>query len=447
MAEETRTLELEFSIDSGIKKGKFIQRRVSTMKKILAIAAVAALTAGVSAYAANPFSDVSTSDWAYQAVSQLSDQGIVEGYPDGTFRGQRNITRYELAQIIARLMANEDQFNAEQRATIDKLAGEYADELDNLGVRVSNLEAKVGNISWSGDARMKWDQSYDSDKLGHADDNFNGRMRINAHAQVNDSTYVDGLLRTDMDFKNNDESNDTYMQRLYVHHDFGSHVGVNVGKYAEFFGQTGMFFDSDLKGAELTYTANDAFSLTAGYGRFSDWDNKWNSNLKDQKNTEYGYAQINGAAGRFAYSLDYIKGADQSKVEVYGGGLTIGLTDKFDVFGDYFKNSDAQGDPDAWTAGLGYGHQDDARVGSFRVSVARVDAEKNAVLGGYTYDVSALDALKDTGVTGVKFWNAAADVTVAKNVRLHGEYDWNVDAKGVSTDYDDLATVSLNYVF
>ena len=445
MAEETRTLELEFSIDSGIKKGKFIQRRVSTMKKILAIAAVAALTAGVSAYAANPFSDVSTSDWAYQAVSQLSDQGIVEGYPDGTFRGQRNITRYELAQIIARLMANEDQFNAEQRATIDKLAGEYADELDNLGVRVSNLEAKVGNISWSGDARMKWDEGYKAD--GSTEDNFNGRMRINAHAQVNDSTYVDGLLRTDMDFKDNAESNDTYMQRLYVHHDFGSHVGVNVGKYAEFFGQTGMFFDSDLKGAELTYTANDAFSLTAGYGRFSDWDNKWNSNLKDQKNTEYGYAQINGAAGRFAYSLDYIKGADQSKVEVYGGGLTIGLTDKFDVFGDYFKNSDAQGDPDAWTAGLGYGHQDDARVGSFRVSVARVDAEKNAVLGGYTYDVSALDALKDTGVTGVKFWNAAADVTVAKNVRLHGEYDWNVDAKGVSTDYDDLATVSLNYVF
>lgn len=422
------------------------------MKKILAIAAVAALTAGVSAYAANPFSDVSTSDWAYQAVSQLSDQGIVEGYPDGTFRGQRNITRYELAQIIARLMANEDQFNAEQRATIDKLAGEYADELDNLGVRVSNLEAKVGNISWSGDARMKWDQSYNSEKLGHADDNFNGRMRINAHAQVNDNTYVEGLLRSDMDFKGDDDDakgnneSDTYMQRLYVHHDFGSHVGVNVGKFAEFFGQTGMFFDSDLKGAEMTYTANDAFSLTAGYGRFSDWNNKWNSDVKD--NAEYGYAQINGAAGRFAYTLDYIKGNDESKVEVYGGGLTIGLTDKLDVFGDYFQNTDAKGNPDAWTAGLGFGHQDDARVGSFRVSVARVDAEKNAVLGGYTYDVSALDALKDSNVTGVKFWNAAADVTVAKNVRLHGEYDWNVKADGTNTaDYDDLATVSLNYVF
>lgn len=66
------------------------------MKKILALAALAALS-GISAHAANPFSDVSTSDWAYQAVVDLSDQGIVEGYPDGTFKGEKNITRYEMA--------------------------------------------------------------------------------------------------------------------------------------------------------------------------------------------------------------------------------------------------------------------------------------------------------------------------------------------------------------
>ena len=62
------------------------------MKKILALAAVAALTAGVSAYAANPFSDVTADDWAYQAVSDLSAQGVVEGYPDGTFKGEKNMT-------------------------------------------------------------------------------------------------------------------------------------------------------------------------------------------------------------------------------------------------------------------------------------------------------------------------------------------------------------------
>ena len=154
------------------------------MKKVLAIAAVAALTAGVSAYAANPFSDVTPNDWAYQAVEDLSEQGVVEGYPDGTFKGERNITRYEMAQIIARMLAKEDQLNAEQRATLDKLAGEYADELANLGVRVSNLEKKVGNLYWSGDARMR----YQNNATG--DDSWNGRMRINVKGQVNDSNIV-----------------------------------------------------------------------------------------------------------------------------------------------------------------------------------------------------------------------------------------------------------------
>ena len=118
------------------------------MKKILAIAAVAALTAGVSAYAANPFSDVSTDDWAYQAISDLSDQGVVIGYPDGTFRGERNITRYELAQIVARMMAREDQLNAEQRAMLEKLAGEFADELANLGVHVSAWSFIPSRLCW-----------------------------------------------------------------------------------------------------------------------------------------------------------------------------------------------------------------------------------------------------------------------------------------------------------
>ena len=99
------------------------------MKKILAIAAAAALTAGVSAYAANPFSDVSPDDWAYQAVSDLSDQGVVEGYPDGTFKGERNMTRYELAQVIARLMAREDQLNAEQKATLASWMRNFARSL------------------------------------------------------------------------------------------------------------------------------------------------------------------------------------------------------------------------------------------------------------------------------------------------------------------------------
>ena len=76
-----------------------------------------------------------------------------------------------------------------------------------------------------------------------------------------------------------------------------------------------------------------------------------------------------------------------------------------------------------------------------------VDAERNAFLGAYTYDSSPLDALENSAVKEVKFWRAEGDVTLAKNVRLHGEYNFDVKTKGTDTDYDDVASVSLNYVF
>ena len=414
------------------------------MKKILAIAAVAALTAGVSAYAANPFSDVSTSDWAYQAVSELSDQGIVEGYPDGTFKGERNITRYELAQIIARLMANEDQYNAEQRAMIDQLASEYADELNNLGVRVGNLESKVGNISWSGDAYMKWAQGYDAQDANNTVDSYKGRLRINAHAQVNDSTYVEGLLRGDMNFKD-DKNSDVVMQRLYVHHDIGNRVGVNLGKYAQFFGQTGMFYDGEIKGVEATFDAGMA-DVTVGYGRLVDADA-----LAPNTNADYTYAKVEGNAfmDRVGYNVDFIKGHSNNKNKIWGAGLTVGVTDAIDVFGDYYKNVGLDKDPVAWTAGIGFGHQDNMHVGSFRIGASYVNAELGAVLGGYTYDVSPLSYLtKDiASVNKVKYWTVETDVTIAKNVRLHGEYAFDVKSNQPRFIFRNLASLSLNYVF
>ena len=245
------------------------------MKKILALAAVAALTAGVSAYAANPFSDVTADDWAYQAVSDLSAQGVVEGYPDGTFKGERNMTRYELAQIVARLMAKEDQLNAEQQATLDKLAGEYADELANLGVRVSNLEKKVGNLYWSGDARMR----YIDKSAKNAADAWDGRMRINVKGQVNDSTYVQGQLTTNMDFKdaNGGRTNgDTFMSQLYANHNFGKDFSVRLGRQPISFGDQGGWLYGALEGYDGIQAAynHDKLSLTTGFGQFNAGDFK-----------------------------------------------------------------------------------------------------------------------------------------------------------------------------
>ncbi|MEE0615623.1 MAG: S-layer homology domain-containing protein, partial [Dialister invisus] len=409
------------------------------MKKILAIAAAAALTAGVSAYAANPFSDVSPDDWAYQAVSDLSDQGVVEGYPDGTFKGERNMTRYELAQVIARLMAREDQLNAEQKATLDKLAGEYADELANLGVRVSNLEKKVGNISWFGDARMRWqEKGYKADG-SKKEDSWNGRMRINAKAQVNDSTYVRGRFTSNMNFKDNADAN-TKMDVLFVHHQFGDKVGMNLGRNFLTLGQTGMYYDDFFDGAQL-FIGDSKLTLEAGYGRMNTWINDYG-----QKKDDTVYARLYGKTGRIGYDAEYIKtvgAADADKKSIWGAGLTVGVTDAVDVFGDFYKNTKPAGDPQMWTAGLGFGHYNLKKPGTFRVAAQYVRNEAGAYFGGSTYTAFPASSLLNVDS---KFWLANADVVLAKNVRLHGEYAFNVKTDD-NVDYDDLATVSLNYNF
>ena len=416
------------------------------MKKILAIAAVAALTAGVSAYAANPFSDVTPNDWAYQAVEDLSEQGVVEGYPDGTFKGERNITRYEMAQIIARMLAKEDQLNAEQRATLDKLAGEYADELANLGVRVSNLEKKVGNIYWSGDARMRY-QNKATD-----DDSWNGRMRINVKGQVNDSTYVQGRLTSNMDFKTNgDNDNDVVFDQLFANHDFGKAATVRLGRIPVAFGDQGGWLYGDsygVDGAEAAFHLGEKVDVTAGYGRF---------NTSDYK-TAITDADAFYARGAFDLNVakvgvDYIKAVGEKNTtdfagnELIGANLVVPVSD-FRVFGEYWKNTTYEnGNDTAWNAGIGYGKLNLKKPGSFAIDVAYNDVDEGVYFGGTGLQTDALKYLTKHDATNVTFWNAMADVTLQKNVFLHGEYAFDVSADNADMNDKDAWTVSLNYKF
>ena len=439
------------------------------MKKILALAAVAALTAGVSAYAANPFSDVTPDDWAYQAVSDLSVQGVVEGYPDGTFKGERNMTRYELAQIVARLMAKEDQLNAEQQATLDKLAGEYADELANLGVRVSNLEKKVGNISWNGDARMR----YISSSKKNAADKYDGRIRLNVKGQVNDSTYVQGQFVNEMNFKDEATSN-TKMAQIYVNHNFGKNVAVRLGRQPIVFGNQGGWQYNGLEGydgAQASYN-NGKLALTTGFGQLnaSEWGDIKESDEEDAtvlskgvKDTDMYFAQGSYDFGFAKLGADYVKFQGEfnennydhyvAGQELYGINLNIPVQ-QFNVFGEYWKNTTLGDFDTAWNAGLSYGKADWKKPGTFDLSVSYNDVDAGAYFGGGTWHNDMLKNLLKwsnkkqdfVGATNLTFWNVLANVTLQKNVQLHAEYAFAADAENAA-DPDDSWTVSLNYKF
>ena len=421
------------------------------MKKILALAAVAALTAGVSAYAANPFSDVTPDDWAFQAVSDLSVQGVVEGYPDGSFKGERNMTRYELAQIIARLMAKEDQLNAEQQATLDKLAGEYADELANLGVRVANLEKKVGNISWSGDARMQYQHALNDDGKAKDADVWSGRMRINVEGQVNDQVTVSGRFVNEMDFKDGDSSS-TSMDRINAKWTPNDATYVTIGRQGVALDVTGTFWDEDavFDGVAAGWD-NGKVGVEAGYGRFKSAENEgWSTTDK----TEAWYGKLTGHIADAAdVSAFYLKNAQKQDVgdakgktaSAWGAGLSYGIGD-FTVDGDYVKTQNTPaGDAALWTAGLTYGEVDTDKVGSWSLGAHYVKADKGSMFLG----CSALDMGDQLGYasdTNVKFWVAKAGVAVQKNVELDAYYNFAAKADE-GEDPDDTWGIELNYAF
>ena len=111
-------------------------------KKGLVFAAVLLLTAGTAA--AQPFGDVPVNHWAYDALEELSAKGVLEGYPAGTFRGTRPMSRYEIAQAVAGAM-NRDVSGAERKKLM-ALAAEFETELRALGVKTDAFDSRLSTL-------------------------------------------------------------------------------------------------------------------------------------------------------------------------------------------------------------------------------------------------------------------------------------------------------------
>ncbi|MGH7716556.1 MAG: S-layer homology domain-containing protein, partial [Vulcanimicrobiaceae bacterium] len=122
--------------------------------------ALGALALGSKSALGTPFADVPANHWAYQAIQSLAADGLIEGYPDGQFKGDRPLTRYEIAVLIARVVAKVQTMHAGAASRADleklqKLMDAFKDELDALGVRVTNLEDSLDAL----DKRTRFAQS------------------------------------------------------------------------------------------------------------------------------------------------------------------------------------------------------------------------------------------------------------------------------------------------
>lgn len=260
------------------------------MKHAFLKAAIAACfaCAAVTVNAANPFTDVSADDWAYQAVASLSDEGVIDGYPDGTFRGDKHVTRYEIAQIVARLMAKEDTLNASQKETLAKLSSQYANELKDLGVRIAELEKKRGATDLITELRVQSIDRYDNVFKGNVQkhNEISTRVRLNTITPVNDRVHLYGQIETilDMNGKESYDVNridpkdksqtklrtgygdgDFHLNRLWSTYHFGpkqdttnlpygpSKNLIGIGQFPVKMGVTGYTYDGEVKGVFASF--------------------------------------------------------------------------------------------------------------------------------------------------------------------------------------------------
>ena len=409
------------------------------MKKSLVLAMAMALGVTASAYAANPFSDVPAGHWAYDSVNKLAAAGIVDGYGNGTFGGDRLMTRYEMAQIVAKAMA--------KGANVDRLAAEFADELDSLGVRVAALEKKSDNVKITGEARFRY---ADSKGKGNVADSYVGdlRSRIWITGQVNDDWSYTGMIQNIQDFAGDytgDEKTD--FQRAYVQGKLGG-MAVTAGRYNAFFAD-GNIYDNRADGVELSYGDKVKLSLAAGKAT----DEITKLYVPEGTTTGGNYAggalsadfgAVNATAGYYNFKdiLQKDSGIDNA-IWFVGAGTSFG---DFGLNAMYLKGDasyqghDLDGlDDDGYTVGLTWKGAEAAKAGSYGLFANYYD------LGGQTYIAHTTDADTFDG-EGFKGYGVGANYTVAKNMVFTAAY-YDTKSKLNSSDKDKIIWTDLTFTF
>lgn len=428
------------------------------MKKSLVLAMAMALGVTASAYAANPFSDVPAGHWAYDSINKLATAGVIDGYGDGTFGGDKLMTRYEMAQIVAKAMA--------KGANVDKLAAEFADELDSLGVRVANLEKKADNVKITGELRFRYvDQDGAMSRSEREDSDANRysevwgnksnhvadiRSRIWINGMINDDWTYTGMLQNVQNLNNNTGDENTSFQRAYVDGKLGG-MAVRAGRYNLVIAD-GNIYDTRADGLELSYgsklklkgfagKATDditvvpymqirenetlAADITNG-GKY--WGLAVEGELAKGLMATAGYTQFKDMGTGFAEA----HGGDFGKTDIDNGIWHAGLSydmGHFNLSAMYLKGDlsadklggEAQAaidqflDDDGYVIGLAYKGAKAEDAGSWGAWAKYYDQ------GAQTYVAHTTDA-NTFGMTGFKGFGVGANYTIAKNIVANVAY-------------------------
>ena len=406
------------------------------MKKSLVLAMAMALGVTASAYAANPFSDVPAGHWAYDSVAKLAAAGVVDGYADGAFDGDKLMTRYEMAQIVAKAMA--------KGADCDKLAAEFADELDTLGVRVAKLEKGADAVKITGQVRMSY---VDYDNAAGKNDHGRLRTRLFIKGAINDGWTYTGRFENNQ-YINDNGSTDSYGNTIYGEKGDDSvdlnwaYVSGKIGGLKADIGRQnlkfyqGLVIDEDMDAIKLQYGKDVKLTAVAAKG-----DDGVKIKSSDDR---FYYADVFTKLGIADTHVSYYEVQGVNEYEILNVGVAMPVAKGLKLTADYFKGDAApKMDENGYVIGLAFGGAKAAKVGSWGVYANWYD------MPTATYLEPSFESYANVpqgGTTdGVEGYEIGANYTLAKNIVAGVKY-YDLEGREDKTAYETLwAEVVLTF--
>jgi hypothetical protein len=234
------------------------------MKKGLTTLAITlALGTSTTAFAAvatsaDSFTDVPKDHWSYAALDELAKDGIIEGYGDSKFQGNRMMSRYEMATIVAKAMDKVKSGSLGDQALVEKLEKEYGSELQALDKKIDAVNApRIDNVKITGLVRAQWDSD---DKNGDAN-NANKRfyMDLEGEMKVTDNWKAKFQSETNRHYssyngkthKGADDSDTGTFQRIWVEGTVANDWYVNIGRKWSGIGYQNMLQGGETDGVQF----------------------------------------------------------------------------------------------------------------------------------------------------------------------------------------------------
>ena len=439
------------------------------MRKFLIPALASALiigSASATLAATNPFSDVNDHHWAYQSIVELAEAGIITGYDNsdanlnGKFLGGRNITRYEMAQMIAKALARIEgesspfniqlqghqwtfvdnsgtrrvvdgtvvPFKLSNGAVVDmqkldeimNLLIEFRGELDTLGIKIKDLEDHSDMVKWTGELRYRyWNEKTDGEEKQTRNQM---QFRIFPTAKIDEHWTAKARFTASINMSE-DTTTDAKMTFLYAEGIYGK-LNVKLGKMPFFSNADGgLVMDEFFSGGQLTY--GDKFKAKIEAGRW----NLDNSNMGiEDKSTYVGAELLYDDDERFNFGAGYryFKSDEFANAPLYGDKnkatiISVGAGYKFgdfELLGAYAKNTKADDFKKAYNIELDYAGADRNEPGSWGLYVGYRYAGDNVSFSP-TFDEYEMRSNKK-GVTFGATWSPFKNTYTEANY-FHGK--------------------------